>query len=99
MKRIFKYKIEITDEQVILLPPSGDILHFGLQNDVPYIWVKVDPERTTVKRWFKLVGTGHRFEDGFKVDGNNHILDYIGTVVGHQNTFVWHLFEMKETFL
>ena len=98
MKRIFKYKINIKSEQVILLPPSAEILHFGLQGGVPHIWAKLDPELTTVKRWLKVVGTGHEFEDAFTIAGNNHVLEYIGTVVGHESVFVWHLFEMKETF-
>jgi len=99
MKRIFKYKVGTTDKQVIMLPPDGEILHFGLQGGEPHIWVKVDPEKTTVRRLFKLVGTGHRFEDEFTIDGNNHILEYVGTVTDHEGYFVWHLFEVKETFL
>ena len=94
MKRIFKYEVKIEDEQVLALPSDAEILHFGLQSGVPYIWVKLDPKELLnpekpLNRRFKVVGTGHVFSDEFT--------EYIGTVIGHEDVFVWHLFEIKET--
>ena len=85
MLKIFKYEIEITEEQVIMLPEGAVILHFGLQKDVPYIWVRVEEHVEKVKRHFKVVGPGHVFED--------YALEYVGTVVNHKGYFVWHLYE------
>lgn len=42
MKRIFKYQLEITDRQTILLPHDAEILSVQVQNQKPCLWAKVD---------------------------------------------------------
>lgn len=86
MKKIFKYPIEINDEVSIGLPEGAEILSFQLQGGCPNLWVLVDENADVELRRFRVYGTGHRVENGDK-------LNYIGTIVGHMGQFVWHLFE------
>lgn len=43
MKKIYKYAIEITDDQDIVMPVGAKILTVQNQNGVPCIWAMVDP--------------------------------------------------------
>ena len=83
-KKIWKYPIKL-GPQTIDMPKGSVIRHFALQNDIPTLWVEVDSSAELVPRNFIIVGTGHTFE--------NTSLTYIGTVVGHEGVFVWHLFQ------
>jgi hypothetical protein len=86
MKEIWKFPIGIADFMGISMPEQADLLHFGLQDGVPMLWALVDPRAMRLQRQFRLVGTGH------PVEMSN--AKYVGTVVGHEGQFVWHLFEM-----
>ena len=84
-KKIFKYPFHTPESRSFWIPKGGKILHFGLQADLPTIWVEVEPDAETVLRNFIIYGTGRLFE----AVG----LTYIGTVVGHLGQYVWHLYE------
>lgn len=43
MKKIYKYRIEVTDDQNIEMPVGAKILTVQTQNGVPCIWAMVDP--------------------------------------------------------
>ena len=89
---IWKYEIEIRDDQVIDIPAHGEILHLGvqltLQKEIPCIWVKVNPYNKGVKRHFIVYGTGHSIDED-----EDTVLSYIGTFQ-LTNGFVGHLFEI-----
>ena len=85
---IWKYEIEIQDEQIISIPAHGMILHVGVQNNVAYIWVKVNPYNKAEKRRFAVYGTGHGI-----ASVKNKTLDHIGTFQ-FTNGFVGHIFEI-----
>ena len=89
IKRIWKYMLHIADHQTVNMPEGGKIIHFALQDDIPTIWVEVDPEAERVERKFRLFGTGHEFNDTGLI--------YIGSVTGHLGKFVWHLYEEFKT--
>ena len=84
-KRIFKYKVPLDTFVSMDMPEGAEPLHFGIQNDEPTLWAKVDPDNPIVSKKFMLFSTGYWFED-------DH-LKYIGTVI-NLDRYVWHLFEV-----
>jgi hypothetical protein len=83
IKQIWKYKLDGVISS-IEIPLDGKVLTVQIQNEVPHIWVLVNPENQVETRGFRVVGTGHPFDD---TDSK-----YIGTF--QDGPFVWHLFEM-----
>ena len=83
MIMIYKYPIEITDEQEIDMPRGAKILHAGLDPLLmPCIWVKVNTTREPEKRTIYVAGTGNPMY----VDSHNYVSTF-----NHEN-FVWHVF-------
>lgn len=83
---IRKYKLEITDEQVLHLPLDAQILTAQQQREELMIWALVNPkEKETEERTLAVVGTGNPFP-------NCDDCEYIATVQTGQ--FVWHVFEV-----
>ena len=80
---IYKYKLEITDSQVIQIPDGGVILSVADQDGALCLWAAVNPERPVVNRMIEVIGTGNPITSGRK--------RYIGTVV--MTPFVWHVLE------
>jgi hypothetical protein len=85
---IWKYEIEISDDHVLTIPAHAEILYLGVQEDTPYIWVKLNPYNKGVKRHFITYGTGHSIKED-----DSTLLSYIGTFQ-YTNGFVGHLFEI-----
>ena len=84
---IWKYTLGISDEQTIQMPKGGQILTVQTQNEIPQIWVLVNPENDTEPRKIKIIGTGHNIE---YFNGK-----YIGTFQMSNGTLIFHAFEMK----
>lgn len=61
--KIFKYPIEITGTQEILLPDGAQILTIQIQNDIPCIWALVNPNLVNTSRIIHIFGTGHDISD------------------------------------
>lgn len=87
-KTIWKYKIEAVGIQQILLPIGAEILTVQIQDQLPCIWVMVDPENETEVRVFEIFGTGHNIYTPPAVTWK-----YIGTFQVDQGALVFHLFE------
>lgn len=85
-KRIWKYTLELKDEQTIMMPAGAMILSVQTQKGVPMLWALVDPTHTTTPRRFAVFGTG---VDEFEVNG----LTFIGTIQQRSGGLVWHVFE------
>lgn len=86
---IWKYDLEITDEQKIKMPLKAKVLCVQIQNGLPKIWIKVNPENEKEERTFLTVGTGHiMLKNDMQYD------EYIGTYQFKE--LVFHLFERKE---
>jgi hypothetical protein len=81
--RIFKYPLEVTYKQTILMPEGAKILSFQAQDNRPCLWAMVDPNAFPRERIFFIYGTGH---DVYETN-----LTFIGTT--QLGMFVWHLFE------
>ena len=86
MKVIYKYTLEVTDEQEVKMPAGAQILCVQVQHGRPTLWALVDPEKKLEDRRFFVHGTGNPIHSDAKVKC------YIGTV--QINGFVWHVFEM-----
>lgn len=83
---IFKYTLRVTDElQFLEVPKDSKLLHIDNQYETITLWIMVNPKRTSIKRAFRVIGTGHKHEDMNK-------WTYIGTVL--IQPFVWHIFEL-----
>lgn len=85
MQTIYKYPLEITDEQIIEMPAMSQILTVQMQNGVPCIWVMVEPieglpDRKAV---IEIFGTGHPISKGNR--------EYIGTF--QTEVLVFHVFQ------
>lgn len=85
MNIIYKYKIEYGQKCIIEMPDQAQILSLQVQNDIPCIWVLVDPNKPLVKRTFVTYVTG-------SIPNPNHT--FIGTY--QIDWFVGHVFEKKE---
>lgn len=89
MKKIFKYPIEVTDEQVVLLPTGAKVLTIQSQGEVPCIWALVNPtaprnEAITIR----IHGTGHDVPDSDN-------LEYVSTFQMMGGRLVFHSFIVK----
>ena len=83
MKRIYKYPIQITDEQEIQMPFGAEVIHAGLDpQGTPCLWAKVESVNSPEPVSVLVVGTGKPMP---------HAADrHVGSFV--QGPFVWHVF-------
>ena len=82
---IWKYPIEIADQQYLELPTSAEILSVQTQFDSVYVWVKLNPTVTRTARQLRLFGTGQLVPDSG--------LRFVGTFQIQGGHLVFHLFE------
>lgn len=94
MRTIYKYNLEVTDEQIISAPYFVAVLSVGVQNDKPVIWVIVDTENEQANYTVKIVTTGSDISDiKGRMTGVGNFDDwyYLGTFELN-NGFVGHVF-------
>jgi hypothetical protein len=85
--KIYKYELDL-GRTTIEVPYGGTIVHWGLQNDTPCLWILVGthPENFCIKRTFSIVGTGWDIPDNRKHIGTYqdelglvlHIMEIVG---------------------
>ena len=85
MESIWKYEIIISDVVYVEMPDGAQLLSVQLQNDVPYIWAKVNTSKPPCKRIFRIYGTGHVHD---KINGA-----FLGTIQLNGGTLVFHVFD------
>ena len=85
MKRIYKYDLEIEDEQVILMPKGSLSLCVQVQKGLPYLWALVDDEAEKEQVLITMVGTGNPAD-------HVHNKLYLGTFQMSGGDLVWHVF-------
>ena len=89
MRTIYKYPIETATADFTLgLPSDAKVLTLQIQNEIPTLWVELDPKAEAEPRQFQICGTGHRIPDN---------ANYIGTWQEREGLFVWHLYECAAT--
>ena len=80
MNRIWKYQLEITDDQYIDMPQGAKPLSVGVQRGVPCLWADVDPDKVLRPMYIKIIGTGNPISK----DGTLFIGTFqLGLFVGH----------------
>ena len=86
MQTIYKYKLDTTDNQVVLLPPFSEILTVQLQDGVPHLWALVDTNIVEkIPITIEIFGTGNPIPDGRR--------RYINTYLLREDRLVFHVFE------
>lgn len=83
MKAIWKYPLEITDVQTIMMPVDAAVLTVQVQNDQPCIWAMVYTDSEKVQKTVRMYGTGHPI-DTMGV--------WVGTFQVHGGRLVFHVF-------
>jgi len=87
---IWKYTLNMLDQQRISMPKNSKILTVQTQNDIPQIWVLVDQtEELTEVRTIGIHGTGNPIPDNPGI--------YIGTFQIHYGQLVFHVFDATLT--
>lgn len=82
MKKIFRYPIEVTNINRVLMPEGAQILKVAIKDDQLSVWALVDEMSPDEWQTFYVFGTGH---DIFEPIGQ-----YIDSVL--DGRFVWHVF-------
>lgn len=88
-RRIFRYRLDITDSPVVTMVANAVVLSVGPPRDGTDqldLWAIVNTDIVTEQdRRFHIVGTGHPMPD--------YCGRFIGTVPTHGGVYVWHVFE------
>jgi hypothetical protein len=79
---VWRFPIQIIDEQFIEMPKVNRPLHVEVQSDVPCLWMLVEPESPRIKVRVRVFRTGS--------PGVRSTMDYIGTF--QRNNFAYHVF-------
>ncbi|MDO8573013.1 MAG: hypothetical protein Q7S11_04630 [bacterium] len=83
MKSIWKFPLEVTDNQTVELPVGAKALSVQVQNEKPCLWAMVDTKTKIESRVIQIFGTGHPvLNEG----------DYIGTFQMLGGSLVFHAF-------
>lgn len=86
MKKIFKYSIEITDEQTIVLPFGAEILTVQIQHGKPYLWALIETEQSLNEpKIIEVFGTGNPIPEGDR--------RYINSIQIFNGDLIFHVFE------
>lgn len=83
MKSIWKFGLEVTDEQTVEMPVGAKPLSVQVQHGTPCLWALVDTKALKEKRVVQIFGTGHPVAD----EG-----DYVGTFQIEGGALVFHAF-------
>lgn len=97
MTTVWRYPVEIADDQVIDMPAGAEILHvarrenhhvmlgFAGPQDAIELWARVDPDAPVEPRHICVVGTGHWL-------GDDPVI-HLGSVQVAEGRLVFHVFE------
>ncbi len=84
MKTIWKYQLEVTVSQDILMPEGAVLLAVYEQHGTLCLWALVESNAAQETHQIRIVGTGHAYEGGG---------DYLGTALTQGGSLVWHVFD------
>ena len=83
---IYKYPLNLTDEQVLKLPQGYRILSVQVQTGQVTLWAIVNPTNKPVETKIRIHGTGHSVKEHEK-------LWHIDTIQLDGGVLVFHVFE------
>lgn len=87
-KSIFKYNLETTDKQTVLMPKGAEILTIQAQDEHAKLWALVDPTAHLEERTIEIFGIGHPVCCDMGVE-----CKYISTYQLFGGNCVFHAFE------
>lgn len=87
MRTIHKYKLAMTDFQIIMMPINAKILSVQVQIDTLCIWAEVIDDVPLEGIEFYIIGTGHPIP--------NEPIEYIGTFQLNCGRLVFHLYKSE----
>jgi hypothetical protein len=85
---IWKFKLMITDEQLVKMPSKSEIMDIQMQENSPVMWALCDPDTEDIDVQINLYGTG------FDVHNSDIEHEYLATV--QSGAMVWHFFMVSE---
>ena len=88
MRTIYKYPLQITDYQTILIPEFALFTHIAMQYDKPTLWLEVDTSKPVESINILCFGTGMEIPESME-------LFHLGTVI--DGDFVWHFYSEGES--
>lgn len=84
--RIYKYPLEITDEQCLWIPMRSKMISAQMQNGKLCLWAIVNPDAPPMcGHIIRIFGTGHEI-----VPDGEREMEFIDTV--QDGELVWHVF-------
>ncbi len=97
MAATWKYKLEITDEQSVMLPNGAQVLSVAVLYNELFLYALGEPsERPEDTCVVRIYGTGHPVEGGvpdpFTRLPESERRTFLGTCVTHGGQLVWHVF-------
>ncbi|MBR1525214.1 MAG: hypothetical protein IJ640_00950 [Prevotella sp.] len=90
MRTIYKQELPIEDVQEVEIFKGATILHIGVQRGRPCMWYECDTDAPRTTMTIMCYGTGHPMPDKDEAD-----LNYLGTVLLHDDRAVFHFYERK----
>lgn len=91
-KQIWKFPLELREEQEIEMPENANIIHVAEQHNRICLWAEIDPKNIKLKRIFYVVGTGWNIP-------NLSMVLYLGSVVMTPGAYVWHVYQKIEHWM
>ena len=88
MTKVYKFPLEISDEQKVSMPEDAKVLTVQVQKGKPCLCAECNPDKEPVLRTFLIRGTGHPIDDEIEKE-------YIGTIQMCEDSIVFHVFEKK----
>ncbi len=87
IRTVWKYPLEVRDEQTIKVPEGSLALSVIAQNNVLTLYCCVDTESPIKLERVVIMGTGQLYEPP-----DLPLLSYLGTVPTYNGNLVWHVF-------
>lgn len=88
---VWKYPLEVTDEQKVEVPYGSKVLSVIEQNDMPTLYALVNPYSNLKETWcISIRGTGHPLAKEML-----GVSLFIGTISTHSGRLVWHIWSRK----
>lgn len=85
MRTIYKYKLDVCDQQTVSVPQDFILLKIGVQKDSICMWGECESDMPMRTMDIRCFGTGHRIPD--------IPLRYLGSAITEDGFFVWHFYE------
>jgi hypothetical protein len=90
---IWKYPLQLTDQQEVMMPVGAEILTAKMQGGTVCLWAIVTESNLSRPRDIRIIGTGNPFHEDIEYWSAR---EFIGTVIDSDRGLVWHIFERTE---